>query len=168
MDILEEHVIKETEKWWEIAKKELNISAGNLMVEFSLTGKTAGIADTVNMKINYNFIIIEENFHEFCLRTIPHEVAHIAANLYFKDNCGHGKGWVWVMEKVFKVKDVTRCHNYDISAVFEKRGKEVFEYVCGCKTKHYISKTIHNKIQNGQKRHCTKCKTGIYWIKGEI
>lgn len=48
-----------------------------------------------------------EYTHEFCVDTIPHELAHLAAYTLFGDG-GHGKGWYYVIETMGI--DTSRCH----------------------------------------------------------
>jgi len=164
---MEQRMYEETQRWYSIAVEKLKIPQREIPCEFTLGGKTAGMAYFgIETKINYNSIIAEENFLDFMKRTVPHEVAHIVAFIYFHENCGHGDKWKFIMEKIFECEDFSRTHNYDISEILNK--KENFEYICGCGISHPISKLLHKKMQKGQIRRCTKCHGKLFWSKGEI
>jgi len=141
-------------------------------INFTVKGKTAGKAyfdyAVGEGHLDFNPVIMEDNWERFIERTVPHEVAHYCVSLYVgyltsrngRRIC-HGKDWKGMM-RYFGISDSTRCHSYDTSRV-KTRVQRKWEYKCDCST-HMVSTNLHNKMQRGQKRHCADCKTNVKWV----
>lgn len=143
-------------------------------------GGTAGVANYCNWTVNYNPVLLIENTDEFLARTVPHELAHLACDkiypeahqsnndnyreAYAGDGTGyrfhptrfrrakrelHGSHWQEIMH-VIGVKDVSRCHSYDVTNV--KRKKARYQYKCaGCATVVSCGPKIHKQLQRDPK-----------------
>jgi SprT protein len=125
---------------------------------FGITGTTAGMAYLGENFIKLNRYIFEKQKADFIKRTLPHEVAHLAAFRVFRDR-GHGEGWKKVMRD-FGLEPI-RCHNYDVGGLKQTRTK--FTYACACQ-KHEVGSAIHRRVSIGVKYECKKCKTAIKFV----
>jgi len=138
------------------AREVLGVRMSAPPVVFDLRGTTAGIAITtrdffqiVPSKIRYNLGLARENLESFVSKTIPHEVSHLVANVHFGKNCGHGREWKYVMQKVFGIEP-NRCHQYDVRN-HRARQTKVHVYRCACGeinigTKHH--NLIHSNLNH--------------------
>lgn len=81
---------------------------------------TAGLAYCEEYRIALSAELFSQYIDHFCNDTIPHELAHIAAWILFKDP-GHGKGWKTILAKA-KIQ-TTRCHNM-INHIWEAKKLE--------------------------------------------
>ncbi len=144
---------------------------------FSKRGTTAGVShfSYINRSgyLNFNLIIMRENWDKFIKRTVPHEVAHYCVSLLhgrLTSRNGrrviHGDAWKRMM-RFFGVEDSSRCHSYDVSKARVRKPKKQrrWEYKCQCDT-HMVSTTIHNKIRRGSNRICVSCRSRIYHVGG--
>lgn len=93
-------------------------------ISFNLVGTISGRACRRKFgnkhAIQYNWTLADENWERFTTVTIPHEVAHIIADEFFKemwpDGCDHSTLWEFVMVK-FGIKNPSKYHTYDVSKV---------------------------------------------------
>jgi SprT protein len=145
-------------------------------VIFKKRGTTAGTAKFNTFSgtgtLNFNPVLMEENWDTYIERTVPHEVAHFCVSLYVgiittrsgrRDH--HGQTWKSMMS-FFGVKDITRCHNYRVDNVKQKRVTKRFLYTCDCGYQHQIATPTHNKIQRrGEARICKTCNSEIKFVK---
>ena len=121
--------------------------------------RVAGMAYLRTQRIELNEQLFLGNENEFFSRTIPHEAAHIITKILFpRAKQAHGPEWRHVMHRL-QVEDVKRCHSYDTSALVKKRVYEKFTYSCACSRPLSLTKIMHNKIQGGSRRKCTRCAT---------
>jgi predicted SprT family Zn-dependent metalloprotease len=144
-------------------------------VKFTLTGCAAGTStfygdETVGV-LNFNSVLMEENWEVFIETTVPHEVAHYCSDIYVgtqftrnKRIISHGSMWKSMM-RFFGVKEIKRCHSYRLDNVKQVRKTKRFLYVCEGGHEHQISTVIHNRINKGEVRVCSKCKTDITFVK---
>lgn len=128
-------------------------------------GRVAGTASYYpHFKITLSPTLLLANVEDFIARTVVHETAHIIHKIkYPNDHIGrrsiHGSNWKRVM--LVLGGPTTRCHTYDTTIVPGVRARD-YKYTCGCVGKVFnLTKIIHNKILNGQHRHCLKCKATI-------
>lgn len=131
-------------------------------ISFDLIGRAAGRAWYRKNHIQYNIGIFRAQTAAFLERTTSHEVCHLVAfALYGSLGLGHGRYWKHVMTKMGQ--EPSRCHSYDVpdSAL---RVPRPYVYKCGCK-EFKLTANIHNKVKNGQRRHCTKCKISISFVR---
>lgn len=129
---LQEIAREKVMEWYEIGLQKFPQERRHVEIAFNLGGTTAGKAwwrKTGCFTIQINQGLLEENPQGFWDDTIPHEVAHLIANEFFKeialDGCGHGDLWKFVMIKFGKKP--TRCHDYSVESVRGKRSQDIVE-----------------------------------------
>jgi SprT protein len=157
MDI-KQKLIDETKFWYDYANEKLHRNFDYPEILFDLKGFTAGQAFSSLNKIRFNFGIAKDNLDVFLDTTVPHEVAHIVADMYFGKRCKHGKEWKWMMSQVFG-KKAERCHSYDVSNHQARRTKK-YVYRCYCEKGCLCGAKHHNLIQKNSLAilSCRKCK----------
>ncbi len=135
-------------------------------IRYNTKGRTAGFCwyKDGNHWIDLNPILLNENPDEMLNKIVPHEMAHhVVHQLYEKDYRRfpkpHGNEWRIVMMN-FGL-DPDRCHKMDTSTIRHMQNNG-FEYVykCNCSV-HNLSKIRHNRIQNGTRYSCNKCKSRL-------
>jgi SprT protein len=150
---------KETSEKWKI-------QSNDLLIKFAIKGKIAGWACYETKTLNFNLYLIKNNLEEYIKQVIPHEVCHLFVSKKFPKAKNHGWEWQSYMQRLNLNPE--RCHSMDTSTVPTQINKVKYTYKCtGCGHMFYLSKTIHNKIINGQKRVCGKCKHSIIFINNE-
>jgi SprT protein len=124
-------VEKITRDWYSTGIEKFPQEVHSLEISFDLGGQTAGMAwwnSNGKFRIQFNPYLLEENFVDFINDTVPHEVAHLIANEFFKEmwpkGCDHGSLWKFVMVKFGKNPE--RCHNYSCEHLKGKRVVEEF------------------------------------------
>ncbi|MCW8092060.1 SprT family zinc-dependent metalloprotease [Alteromonas sp. ASW11-130] len=135
-------------------------------ISFRRSGKNAGTAFLQQNRINFNPVLLVENWQEYIDHVIPHEVAHlvvfqvygrkrfIQTGLWRKQSVTvkpHGEEWRNVMEAVFGAK-ATTTHNFNLSSL----GMKTFAYTCGCQ-KLEVTIRRHNRIEKGATYRCKRC-----------
>jgi len=129
----QQEIIRQTTmKWYSLGIQLFPQQEKPVEITFDLTGKTSGKAWTGNncsfFRIEYNWQLAQENMDTFLSQTVPHEVAHIIANEFFKemwpDGVLHSCLWEFVMIKFGKVPN--KHHHYDCSKI---RGNKVAQVV---------------------------------------
>lgn len=122
----------------------------------------AGYAVTSSRHIELNETLLAENFDDFLIRTIPHEVAHLLVNQFYPNaKQAHGKEFRQVCKELGYPDAGKTYHEYDVSSVVKKKNTTLYVYECihGCRL-YQLSKLIHKRIQEkGQKRGCGECRT---------
>jgi len=133
-------------------------------LNYLLRGTTGGTANSTTFTISLNEILLLENWDLYQIRTIPHELAHLATtHLFGYQRQAHGRHWKFVMKTLFGLEP-SRCHNMDTTNSMVRNTK-YFEYTCGCNTKHVISSVKHNKILRGRTVYsCSGCRGVIYYL----
>jgi len=161
---LRNRLIKQVEYYVGVANKQLGITMRPLTIRFDKRGTTAGTARYATNTVDFNAGLYVRNVDAFLNDTVPHEVAHIAANLYHNARGyrgrvqPHGDTWKMVM-RTFGVKP-SRCHSFDTSETKIKRNVTTYTYHCACQ-QHELSAKMHSQIQSGRGRHCKKCKASV-------
>lgn len=138
--------------------REFNIPS----YDFNLKGTTGGRAWPTENRMEFNATFLLNHTEEYIARTVPHEVAHIidrAVYGYEYTRRGkvirHGTNWKSVM-RVLGVKDLTRCHSYDVTPA-QQKVKSKFHYKCkGCGADLYLGPVRHRKHKNNKYWH-SKC-----------
>lgn len=145
---------------FERAENEFGVTLTRPEVLYKLKGTTAGRAFPRQHKIDLNEGLLARNYSKFFETTIPHEAAHLIAPQVYNERTGHGEKWVTVM-KVLGVKEITRCHQYDVTET--KIQKTHHRYICahGCTFKVYGK--IHNQVSRGQARICKRHASPIIY-----
>lgn len=156
---LQEKIKAECMKWYARGIQEFSQQPELLEILFDLSGQKAGIATVRNSganTLNFNMILAEENEEEFLSQVVPHEVAHIIANKFYKQNCGHDVLWQSVMIKWGK--DPKRCHHFSVENSSQSRRN--YHWKCSkCGTEFHVGKNLHEKIQNNYHKYaCSKCR----------
>lgn len=115
------------------------------------------IFNTSTIELNSKLFL--KNVDEYFSEIIPHEAAHLIADIKYPEqrHIHHGKAWKSVMRKLGH--EPRRCHNLDTTHVFTKSN---YRYVCGCDGKTFsISKILHDKLKSGDVRLCRNCDTRV-------
>jgi len=143
------------------AKGKSHMPSPNL--NYLLRGTTGGTANHTTFTISLNEILLLENWDLYQIKTIPHELAHLAVTFLFGyQKQIHGRHWKFVMKTLFGLEP-SRCHNMDISNSMVRNTK-YFEYTCNCNYQHLVSSIKHNKILRGKVYTCNTCRSNIYFI----
>lgn len=125
-------------------------------------GRTAGIADLIANRIELNETLLAENFDEFMVTTIPHEVAHLLTRQFYPEaKQAHGPEFRKVCDRLGYPDAGKTYAKYDITSVISKKPTTLYVYECmhGCMT-FKLSALIHKRISTeGQIRGCGECKT---------
>lgn len=127
-------------------------------LDLSLRGRCAGQAYLQQWKLRFNLTLMAENYQDFMLNVVPHELAHLVAFREFGHRIKpHGREWQAVMEKVLGVPAKT-THKYDVSGT----GRQNFLYRCGCPERiHALTIRRHNKIAKGTLYLCKACRKAL-------
>lgn len=138
-------------------------------IRFDIKGGTAGSVSFVrgwggsirDVVIRFNPALLEREGETMIQNTVPHEVAHLVAEvLYgeFGNKIGHGPKWKAVM-RMFGVTP-SRCHDYDVSDLKQKRTK--FEVTCDCAT-HQLGATRYKRmfIDKTDTYSCKMCRAKL-------
>ncbi len=89
-------------------------------VDFNLLGVVAGYAHGQANRLQFNPILITENWAHFWDHTIPHEVAHLICDrVHGLQTKAHGSEWQVVM-KAFGCQP-ERCHTLDVARAQVRR-----------------------------------------------
>ena len=126
-------------------------------VRFDLRGQAAGMAvfpAKGKPYIRYNLQLLELNRQDFLERTVPHEVAHIAAHVIYGTAIRpHGAEWAALM-KLYGAES-TRCHRYDTSQTSTRKLRR-YTYRCSCR-EHQLTSIRHNRVVKGMRYLCRSC-----------
>lgn len=107
------------------------------VVIYTKRGSTAGTATFSKWEINLNPGLLIRNVDQFIERTVPHELAHLIADLMYPQQLGkkrdvHGDNWKRVC-RILGMTDVSRCHSYDVSEVKLVRStSKTVKWQCTC------------------------------------
>ena len=130
------------------ANSHYNINMDYPHIKFDKRGRVAGTANTTTNTLNFNMVLLAENFDHMLAQTVPHEVAHLVKSAVYSRGRAHGREWASVMH-VFGVP-ADRCHNYDTTNSITKTVKR-FDYRCQCCGKTVQLTTIrHNRVLRGR------------------
>ncbi len=161
----EQWAIQRANYWWEqcCIKHSINFPAPKVEFSWRMTS-CAGMAYSKFRTVVYNrndsHIVLSGHFlHKVDSAefdpTIAHEICHIFANCYYKQDCKHGYLWQKTMRELGLSPD--RCHNYET----EKKSRRDYIVNCRCGIKMKFSSTIVRRIGQGKVYRCAKCKTPI-------
>jgi SprT protein len=143
------HVSPESYNWPEVA--------------FDLKGRVAGQA-WGDSKIRLNIHLLHEFYDRLLNQTLPHEIAHCVVARRWPNASAHGYEWAQVM-RAFDVPP-NRTHNMPTKAA--RHHPRPHRYACiKCGKTFNVTNNIHRKMENGQIRYCSRCKSRIYWIDSE-
>jgi predicted SprT family Zn-dependent metalloprotease len=109
-------------------------------------------------RVFLNWVLFKENEENYLKVVIPHEVAHLYQRAVNKMESSHGPTWKRMMNMIGL--PAVRCHQMDTSNASRGRMSRNFELVCSCMT-HKVTANIFNKVVNGQRRTCKRCRTVV-------
>ena len=126
-------------------------------ISFELnSNKVAGTANYANWRIKVNPKFLISHTDEMIGRTIPHECAHlITFKLFPFAKQAHGPEFrsvcraIGISQETYHTMILPNTSNY--------------KYVCNCR-KWSISNCIHNRIKEGSRRFCRKCKGELIYL----
>lgn len=170
METLQEQIRQEAIKWYEKGLIDFPQKRHEIEFDFNLKGMTAGQAvtkGTGEVILRFNMELAEQNADEFLSETVPHEVAHIIANIHYKENCGHGYLWQHVM--LTWKKNPMRCHDYSIENV-TRRNTRGYKWECvRCGKVFSVGKNLDGKIKaKPMAYHCNSCNGNIREVPYEL
>jgi SprT protein len=136
----------------------------NWRIEHNLRGSAAGKTYLDTGLIRFNPILGDENWDDFLLNTVTHEVAHLLAYWnYGRSASGHGAAWKRIMRELGC--EPIRCHSYDTSRS-QTRRQRLWPYDCGCPQGQSLSTTRHNRVLRGERRYfCRRCGEALSSIQ---
>ncbi len=129
-------------------------NAKQIKITYDVRGIVGGKASIQKRAVMVNEQLAYENFDDYLINTIGHEVAHIVAYQL----CGlrikpHGKEWRGVMTVLGL--DPVRCHEYDTTRTARRRPRN-YIYKCNCSI-HRITESRHKQNKNGRFMICRIC-----------
>lgn len=154
-----------------IAERTYNTTIKFPTVRYDLRGTTAGWAHYSTWSVNFNAVLMVENFESFLENTVPHEIAHLITDQVYPEahkrgaptmtrngvfrrgkRSPHGAEWQSVMRVLGC--EPRRTHDYDTSNA-RIRERKSYTYKCnGCGA----------EMQLGPKRHAREQSSpGSYW-----
>jgi SprT protein len=140
-----------------ILEKHFGVKLSRPTVRYDLEGHVAGYALIRENAIRLNLHLISTHRDDMINNTLPHEIAHIVTYQIYPSATAHGRHWASVMWVLGLPAD--RCHTYETKAARVR--KREYHYECGCPEGHLVTKTIHNRIQQGRMYTCRKCHTRL-------
>lgn len=136
---------------------------------FSLTGTTAGEADSSKYLIRLNQTLLMQNWELFKKQTIPHEVCHLVANKLWVRPLAHGEQWKSLMLTLGC--SLEACHKFDTALALAEKGKISFKYQCFCRIGNTpdspfrtwaVEEKKHKALKAGKgKIVCPKCHVAL-------
>jgi SprT protein len=129
-------------------------------VVFDLKGHVAGYANAERIRLNTELLTTHHD--DMINRTVPHEVAHVVQRELYPKSKSHGGEWQYLMHILGLPADTT--HSYQTTPARVRRR----EYVYGCDCEpHYVTITLHRRLQQGKVYVCRKCNSQLYFIRKE-
>lgn len=161
IDELQRTALARTKALLEQAVHHFGRPVPEVKINFDLKGQAAGMVRFPALgeaQIRYNALLLNENAEDFLKRTVPHEVAHVIARVYYSRNIRpHGTEWQSIMH--FFGADASRCHSYDTQRASTRKLQQ-FRYACDC-TEHLLTSIRHKRSLAGQLYRCRKCKNPL-------
>lgn len=159
---LRNRVIDKVRESKSIAIEKLKIDLPPIQIEFNLKGWCAGVAshsdDFSRASIKFNEYYLNKHEDSMITNAVPHEVAHIVANKYYKMQCNHGRLWQTIMVDVYHLPP-EKYHDFGKP----DNARKVKRYKFTCEHCQYVmvgsQRTINRmKIVGIQRWHCTRCQ----------
>jgi SprT protein len=139
-------------------------------ITFDLSGTTAGqyrrtigAFGRAQHRLRFNPYLLAKHFDESLVTTVPHEVAHYAVAVRYRDHrvSPHGCEWREAMALLGAPAEVT--HALDVSDVPRRRQRQ-WTYRCAC-AEHRLSTTRHNRVLQGARYYCRRCRDLLVRLK---
>jgi SprT protein len=112
-----------------------------------------------------NIELLHRHYDEMLHQVLPHEIAHcVVWRKYSGRVKSHGQEWAQVMV-AFGLKPM-RTHMMPTTKA--RHHPRPHRYACiNCNHIFKVTNNIHRKMENGQIRYCSRCKSRVYWIDSE-
>ena len=139
-----------------------------IIIKFDLKGSRAGEANAMSFNppfrpwMRLNEWYLNEYPKDMINTTVPHEMAHIVADIHFGRNCHHGYYWRLIMQKVYDLPPI-RTHRFGPS-ITTRKFQYYLLYCPNCGFRHRFSQKIVNKIEHTgglARRTCYDCKKNL-------
>jgi SprT protein len=132
-------------------------------VAFDLKGRVAGQA-WGDKKIRLNIELLHKHYDEMLRQTLPHEIAHCVVDRRWPRASAHG--WQWRQVMLAFGLEPKRTHAMPTTKA--RHHPRPHRYACiKCNKIFSVTNNIHRKMENGQIRYCSRCKSRVYWIDSE-
>jgi SprT protein len=132
-------------------------------VAFDLKGRVAGQA-WGDKKIRLNIELLHKYYDEMLHQTLPHEIAHCVVSRKWPRARPHG--WQWGQVMLAFGLPALRTHAMPYTKA--RHHPRPHRYACmKCNRIFNVTNNIHRKMENGQIRYCSRCKSRVYWIDSE-
>ena len=152
-----------------LANTKLGADVPVPVVKYTKRGTVAGTAEIGQNAINLNAVLLVENFDDFLVSTIPHEVAHMIDYALHPENFEvgygqkrsvHGPTWKRIMRAIGA--NPSRCHSYDTSNSKVKRqnNKQSFVWVGTCGCEMTLGPKRHKNMLSGNRRYFVRGHRG--------
>lgn len=156
-----------TSHYLTLAERIFRIELAPIAVEFDLAGRSAGMyrKQRGQCSIRYNAYLFAKYFDDNLTTTVPHEVAHYAADVLhgFHRIRPHGAEWQEIMRALGAEPRATA--RYDLDGIPVRR-QQRFGYRCICST-HLLSATRHYRIVRRNASYlCRRCGTELVHLEG--
>lgn len=126
-------------------------------IRFNMRGKMPSRSSVKMNRLSFNPILLMENWDDFVLEVIPHEVAHFVAGTVWGEKIQtHGGEWLAVM-KQFGVEPRTSYDFSTVNAETKQEGRQI--YGCQCHVQ-FVSASVHEEMQH-EPRKCNVCEGTI-------
>lgn len=136
----------------QLANKNLGIDAHVPEIRFTQRGVIP--ARFTKGQLRLNPVLLMENWDEYMLKVLPHEVAHqITETHWGRGVAPHGPEWASVM-KMFNVPSDVCIELCTVNAMSKQEGRKV--YACGCAVV-FVTQSTHEEIEKTG-RACPSCK----------
>jgi len=152
-------------------KKIINYTYPNIKVHIDIpiikydskSSRTLGYYNPTKDTIHLDLELLKEDTNLYINNVVTHEYAHyITQKLYGSFVKPHGKEFKSIC-RLFGIDGRATIKGFNNSKVIEnrrvKRNIKRFAYTCDCGYNHQISTITHNRIQKGQYRACSICKS---------
>jgi SprT protein len=146
-----------------ILNKEFNLNIKMPPLYYDLRGTTAGMFKSKHMSIHLHPKLLMENYEDFIVNTIPHEICHLAVwhryllrvanGEHVPVPDGHGSQWKLMMRTLNLAPRVR--HSYDVNKLIKP--KKEYNYTCACPEGIIVGARVHQNIQSGNFYSCVKC-----------
>lgn len=131
------------------------------VVKYDLQGHHGGWAiGTHTIRLNTVLLNDPRYQRDMLEQTLPHELAHIVQHQVFPHSRAHGREWSRIMG--YLGLPAKRCHQYETVAVRQK--SRPYRYYCNCDEPHFVTITLHRRMQKGSMYSCKRCKGRL--VKG--
>jgi SprT protein len=160
-----QEAVKEAVKLYvDIAQNKYSMTLDMPTIQFKVRGKVAGKAWPLAYKLDFNMVLLQENFEHMISQTVPHEVAHLVAQKLYRLDRIKPHGYEWKRVMIAFGKEPDRCHSYDVTRARQatRRPSSKFQYECtGCKRQFVVGATRDRRWHDGTDYKTKCCRKSI-------